>query len=102
MAYSKKIYQLQCFHGMRRWTTTDSHSALEPALARFAYCVDDDAPRTYEDQETGRRITKTHRKDWSKFSYRLVNKETGEVLRRHVGRAAKYVPFGFAEEVALG
>lgn len=30
------------------------------------------------------------KRDWQNFSYKLVNKLTGKVERRHVGKIAKY------------
>lgn len=30
------------------------------------------------------------KREWHNFSYKIVNKETGKVERRHIGKIAKY------------
>ena len=82
MASQAKIYQLWVFDGNMKWHVSASFPTEYEAQAEFNYVTNDDFPNRFNG--------KPHHKDWSNFSCKIINKKTGEVLKRHVGTGARY------------
>jgi hypothetical protein len=74
--YERKIYQLWVFDGRMKWHLNRSSANLAEILERFNRVTRFDPEFPY--------------RDWMGFSWQVTNKATGEVLKRHIGKVAKY------------